>query len=107
MYYYFNCKHCGKPCKRQKAMGVYCSRACQNQGVNPKTKSICPTCNKEFEYYKSWPRKYCSKACAGQAYSKDRANKVDVECTQCKKPLQRVLSRVTAHRQFCSPACRH
>lgn len=29
--------------------------------------TVCPNCGKEFWYYLSWPRKYCSNACKGKA----------------------------------------
>jgi len=106
MYYYFNCKHCGKACKQQKYPNVYCSMTCKKEASQAKAITTCPTCTKEFEYYKSWPRKYCSKLCAGRSYSKDRTDKIAIGCAQCAKPLQRVASRVSAHQQFCSRACR-
>lgn len=107
MPYYFNCIQCGVDFKRAKRTGTYCSLACQKAAAPAKVIGTCPQCNKEFIFRQSWPRKYCSLTCSALSYSIDRADKVNVVCAQCAKPMQRIRSRLAMYQHhFCSRNCK-
>src|SRR5882672_2290954 len=67
----FECRHCGKAFQRYASQNpVFCSRLCRDEAQRQPEKwadTVCPQCKKLFRYLRSWPRKYCSSACAGRA----------------------------------------
>jgi endogenous inhibitor of DNA gyrase (YacG/DUF329 family) len=68
--------------------------------------TICPTCGKVFGYYLSWPRKYCSKECAGKATvtntGRPANNRYTTHCEMCGKAFETVPSQPG---RFCSRTC--
>jgi endogenous inhibitor of DNA gyrase (YacG/DUF329 family) len=67
----------------------------------------CPICGKEFWYYRSWPRKYCSHACAGKAIvgniARHAASRFTATCEQCGKEFETTPKRTRG--RFCSLRC--
>lgn len=72
-----------------------------------KTKTNCPVCGQEFEYYKSWPRKYCSNACKGKANVTNikgwKPTAYLAHCEQCGKEFEVKPAWTTG--RFCSSRC--
>src|SRR5258708_31902725 len=69
--------------------------------------ATCPTCGKQFDYYLSWPRKFCCNVCAGKQNVRNirsfQQTGYDTTCEQCGKPFH-VMPRMTRGR-FCSLRC--
>lgn len=69
--------------------------------------TTCPACGQEFRYYASWPRKFCSRACAGKTsirnIPKFQASRYTATCEQCGKRYE-TTPGVTRGR-FCSRTC--
>jgi len=78
--------------------------------INPSEKTIttqCPECGKEFTYYKSWPRKYCSKKCSGKNTASNihrwKPSAFQTTCEQCGKEY--TATPKTTRGRFCSFTC--
>ena len=70
--------------------------------------TVCPTCGKEFEYLKSWPRKFCSRACNGKANISNIARYKGptaylAKCEQCDKEF--TVKPAWTDGRFCSRRC--
>lgn len=69
--------------------------------------TICPTCGKEFWYYRSWPRKYCSDGCKGHALVTNLPNftptRYTATCQQCGKEYETTPG--SNRGRFCSRRC--
>lgn len=84
----------------------FCSLACASWGkrhlvANPDKQQShsCPTCGVNFTFYKSWPRIYCSRACA----AKQRPNSQhELACEQCGAAF---ISKPGQPNRFCSRSC--
>jgi HNH endonuclease len=59
-------------------------------------KSICPQCNKEFFYYPSMPKKYCSRQCQRDA------SRITTKCPKCGKEF---WYHKSWPRIYCSRGC--
>lgn len=64
-----------------------------------KITATCPACGKEFEYYKCWPKKYCSQACYFAVINKP---KITTPCPTCGKDVTYYAS---FPRKYCSKKC--
>lgn len=103
----FICKHCGKEFKGHKVR-VYCSFDCKKADLDASTTTRCPICGKEFTYYKSWPRVYCSRACSAPGGAAKRINKVIVACDYCGAEKETIPARANAYKShYCSNDCRN
>lgn len=72
----------------------------------------CPHCGREFWYYRSWPRKYCSRKCSGANNAKNFGkfyrpeSRVALKCEQCGQDFTRNAFEVTkTEHHFCSRKC--
>lgn len=68
--------------------------------------TTCPTCGKEFWYYLSWPRKYCSNTCKGVGGITNikhwQPTGYDATCEECGKTFR---AGVSTRGRFCSSRC--
>lgn len=69
--------------------------------------TICPTCGKDFWYYLSWPRKYCSGSCRSKVNITNikhfEPTRFTATCEQCGKQYE-ATPGITRGR-FCSQPC--
>lgn len=106
-----HCEHCSKAFNVPVANKhqIYCSRLCadEHKKLRCRTKGTCPNCGVEFEYLKSWPRKYCSNICAGKANIKNMnpfaGSRYMTSCEQCGVSYETVPS--SSRGRFCSLQC--
>lgn len=68
--------------------------------VSKRQETTCPACGKTFSFYPSWPRKYCSIACASQ--SRQKKTRYVATCEVCSKQFETIPSQPG---RFCSQAC--
>ena len=120
------CKQCGqeyqalygpgRPLERSK----FCSRICANMyyGHQRSLAAIetrtCPICGKEYQTTNHHGgHKTCSQGCAHARQkqvlneARKRKPKAKVQCTQCRKEIERFPSRIDGRMHFCSQRCKN
>jgi len=98
----FNCEFCGNPYDaRPSANRKYCSRKCYGlASVVDAVKSICPQCNKGFEWTRAHkPQKYCSRKCQKLGIRKNSTR----VCEEC--GIEFPVNWVNSKRKYCSLDC--
>ena len=117
------CENCGKkvyltPSKKKGSKNHFCSRDCKGEWASrnlvgekasnykgAKTKSNCQLCDKEFEHFAIYNRKFCSFEC--KSLSQKKINVLN--CDQCKKEYIVRNSYTKEHtgnkHKFCSKKC--
>ena len=103
-----NCPNCHKkfsyfPSAYESGKKIYCSRACQSQAS--RNTAICPECGKTFWYYKSWPRKYCSRKCSAANNAIKNLGVIEISAIYCEICGKEILNNRWVGRRFCSQNC--
>ncbi|HXE86886.1 MAG TPA: HNH endonuclease [Hyphomicrobiaceae bacterium] len=95
--------------KPQRYCSLRCATPYKRTGKRDPRKhasAICPTCNTAFEYYRSWPRTYCSDRCKGRALvgntGQPTDNRYTTQCESCGAAFETIPSQ---HARFCSQRC--
>ena len=81
----------------------YCSRSCQSK--DSRINTDCPQCDKEFWYYKSWPRIYCSIACSSKANIHRQLCVIELGEMYCEICGKLIQGQKWSGRRFCSRKC--
>lgn len=93
--YFSSCYRTGKK--------IYCSRECQKAACRIET--TCPQCGKVFWYHRSWPRKFCSRACSAAVNAKANLGITELPDQYCEMCGKKIEGLTWADRRFCSRRC--
>lgn len=83
--------------RRNRRTGIYCSLACRS--ADGTTTATCPQCSQPFQHWRSTPRRFCSRRCAGTA-----PVRVQKSCVVCGSAYDVVPSRA-GKTKCCSFGC--